>query len=129
MMTREEEEIIEAMSRSAADRAEALSRGARQNMKYSPFTMIAAVMQDVAFHAWGVASGDGDPEALLRAAQEGLAVLDTQAHCTVERVMLRQVIADMRAECAAARMPADARVTGPQCMAAHLADLETESEI
>jgi hypothetical protein len=128
-MTREEEEIVEAMSRSAADRAEVLTRGVTQNTKYLPFTMIAAVMQDVAFHAWGVASGDEEPEALLRAAEEGLAALDTQAQCTVERVMLRQVIADMRAECAAALVPADACVTGPECMAAHLADLETESEI
>ena len=121
-------EILKTMQRSPADRAEVLTRAVRQNMKYAQFEMIAFAMQEVASAAWGVAGGTSEPAELLTAAEDALEFLDTQASCCVERLMLREVIDQATMECQDA-IPDDAFVTGPECLAAHMADLETESDI
>ena len=127
-MDHAEIEILKTMQRSAADRAEVLSRAVRQNMRHGEFDMVTIAMQEVASAAWGVAGGLAEPAELLTAAEKALDLLDTQTHCMVERVMLRETIDQATMECHDA-IPDDAFVTGPECLAAHMADLETESEI
>ncbi len=127
-MTDTEEEIMQLISRSAADRAEVLTNAVRQNLKYRELGMVAVAMQQVASLAWGVAGGEEDPHALLQAARTALQVLDAQSFCTVERQILRMVIDTATAECKMAKVPDDVFVTGAECLAAHMADLETASE-
>ncbi len=127
-MSDHEQEIIERMSRSSADRAEVLSQAVRQNMRFGEMEMIALVMQDIACVAWGVAAGDEDPAVLAEAATGALAKLDAQAWSGTERVMLRQVVQSATREAQMERVPGDALVTGAECLAAHMADLETECE-
>ena len=43
--------------------------------------------------------------------------------------MLREVIDQASTECTMVAVPDDPFVTGPECLLAHMADLETESEI
>lgn len=127
-MDHAEIETIKTMQRSAADRAEVLSRAVRQNMKHGEFDMVTIAMQEVASAAWGVAGGMAEPAELLDAAERALELLDTQTHCMMERVMLREAIEQAQMECQDA-IPDDAFVTGPHCLAAHMADLETEPEL
>ena len=124
-----EMEILRSMRRSPADRAEVLTGAVRQNMKFGQFEMVAIAMQEVASAAWGVAGGDVEPVALRAAAEKALGQLDTQTSCSVERVMLREVIDQASTECTVVTVPDDPFVTGPECLLAHMADLETESEI
>ncbi len=127
-MTDSEEEIMQLICRSAADRAEVLTNAVRQNLKYRELDMVAITMQEVASLAWGVAGGEDDPHALLQAARAALQALDVQSCCTVERQMLRMVIDTANEECKMTKVPDDAFVPGAECLTAHMADLEIELE-
>ena len=72
-MDHAEIEILKTMQRSAADRAEVLSRAVRQNMRHGEFDMVTIAMQEVASAAWGVAGGLAEPAELLTAAEKALA--------------------------------------------------------